>query len=222
MTDFLVWGGGGHGKVVADLVRAAGHRLAGFVDRDPAKRGQVVEPGGAVVVADEQELLDAIRRSAPLPAGAGALALAVGDNAQRARCLAALGDTPCPPLVHPTATVSPSAAIGRGTVVFPRVVVNAAARIGDAVILNTGAVVEHDCVVGHAAHLSPMSSLCGSVRVGDRGWIGAGATVVPGVRIGDDARVGAGAVAVRDVPVGATVAGVPARPLVRTSNDQPT
>ena len=42
----LIWGGGGHGKVVADLVRATGREVAGFADRDAAKVGRMVEPGG--------------------------------------------------------------------------------------------------------------------------------------------------------------------------------
>ncbi|MBX6332487.1 MAG: acetyltransferase, partial [Gemmatimonadaceae bacterium] len=33
----LVWGAGGHGKVVADLIRLTGHHLVGFADRDEGK-----------------------------------------------------------------------------------------------------------------------------------------------------------------------------------------
>jgi acetyltransferase-like isoleucine patch superfamily enzyme len=44
-------------------------------------------------------------------------------------------------------------------------------------------------------------------------WIGAGATVLHGVRIGARAVVGAGSLVRESVDAGATVAGVPARPL---------
>lgn len=53
------------------------------------------------------------------------------------------------------------------------------------------------------------------VRIGRNVWIGGGAIVLPGVTVGDDAVIGAGAVVTRDVDAGATVAGNPARPLVR-------
>jgi serine O-acetyltransferase len=43
--------------------------------------------------------------------------------------------------------------------------------------------------------------------------IGAGAKIIGGVTIGDDARVGANAVVVHDVPAGATVVGIPAKPV---------
>ncbi len=216
----LIWGGGGHGRVVADVVRACGAELVGYADADPAKLGQQAEPGGALVVTPEAELLAALSSGQPLPAGADAVALAVGDCARRLACLRAAGGRVTPPLVHPSAVVSPSARIGRGTVVMPRAVVNAAAVVGEAAIVNSGAIVEHDCTLGDGVHLSPGAVLSGGVRVEAESWIGSGAAVVPGIHIGRGAVVGAGAVIIRDVPAGATVAGNPGRILRHPRNPE--
>ncbi len=51
--------------------------------------------------------------------------------------------------------------------------------------------------------------------VGRGASIGSGATILCGVTIGEDAIVGAGAVVTRDVPAGTSVAGSPARVLIR-------
>jgi sugar O-acyltransferase (sialic acid O-acetyltransferase NeuD family) len=211
----LVWGGGGHGRVVADLVRAAGYALAGYVDRDLARLGDTVEPGGGrVVVAEAEFLLQA--QSGQCANGADGVTLAIGDNHAREACLRRVPGLYAPALVHPSAVVSPSARLGRGTVVLPLAAVNAAARLGEAVIVNTAAVVEHDCVLGDAVHVSPGAVLAGGVQVGARSWIGAGAAVAQGIRVGRDAVVGAGAVVIRDVPDGMTVVGNPARPIQRS------
>lgn len=213
--SFLVWGAGGHGKVVADIVRAAGGTVVGFVDRDPAKLGQVVEPGGARVVISEADLLALLADSRSLSEvhGASALALGIGHNVARITSLRSAPSVSIPLLVHSSAAVSAWSLLGRGTVVFPLAVVNSAATVGQGVIVNSGAIIEHDCVVGDGAHIAPGSVLTGGVQVGARATVGAGATVLPGLRIGIDAVVGAGAVVTRDVPDHATVAGNPARPM---------
>jgi acetyltransferase-like isoleucine patch superfamily enzyme len=54
-----------------------------------------------------------------------------------------------------------------------------------------------------------------ATRVGRGASIGSGAAILCGVSIGAGALVGAGAVVTRDVAPGATVAGVPARALLR-------
>ncbi|MCB0965223.1 MAG: serine acetyltransferase [Ilumatobacter sp.] len=53
--------------------------------------------------------------------------------------------------------------------------------------------------------------------VGDGVFVGAGARVLGGITIGDGASIGANAVVVHDVEPGATVVGIPARPVVRGS-----
>jgi maltose O-acetyltransferase len=55
------------------------------------------------------------------------------------------------------------------------------------------------------------------VEIGRNVWIGGGAVILPGVTIADDAVIGAGSVVTRDVARGATVMGVPARPVARSA-----
>jgi UDP-perosamine 4-acetyltransferase len=212
---FVIWGAGGHGRVVADVIRAAGHVVVGYVDRDAGKLGAVVEPGGAAVLCGEEELMQGLATGAGLPEGATALALGVGANTLRWACVRLVPPAWLPPVVHPAAMVSPSARLGEGTVVFPGAIVNAAACVGRGVIVNSGAIVEHDCTVGDGAHVAPGAVLTGNVTVGRTALIGARAVVLPGVAVGDGGTVGSGAVVARNVPAGATVAGVPARILSR-------
>lgn len=203
----LVFGAGGHGKVVADVARSAGWTLAGFVDDAPERDGTAI--WGLPVTS-----LERIRREAPELAS---FALGVGDNGARARCHARLREAGLAvvSLVHASAAVAPSARLGEGTVVMANASVNPDARLGAGCIVNTGAVVEHDCELGDYVHLSPNAALGGGVTIGPRAHLGLGAVALPGLHIGADARVGAGAAAIRDVADGVTVAGVPARPILK-------
>lgn len=213
-TSLLILGAGGHAKVTADLIRSLpGYSLAGLVDQREELIGQEVEPGGGVVVMTQTELFAHLQQRGNLPSGIDDAVVAIGHNAVRdelSKKLDGFGVL-ASALIHPTATISPSATIGAGGMVLAGVVVNAAARIGVGVILNTASIVEHDCVVADGVHISPGAILCGNVHVGHRSWIGAGATIIPGVHIGDNVIVGANATVLRDVPSGAVVVGSPAR-----------
>ncbi len=59
----------------------------------------------------------------------------------------------------------------------------------------------------------------GAVEIGERAMIGAGAVVLPGVRIGAGAQVAANSLVATDVAPGETVAGVPAVPVDRLTEE---
>jgi sugar O-acyltransferase (sialic acid O-acetyltransferase NeuD family) len=213
ISRFLVLGAGGHGRVVADLVRAIGHEVVGYSELDSGRVGATADATGTRVVLDQRTALACVRGEQPWPLGIDMLALGVGDNTARARLLAQIGHAMLPPLVHPGSWVSGSAWLGPGTVVLAGAVINTGATLEGATIVNSGAVVEHDCVLKEAVHISPNATLCGAVSVGARSWVAAAAVIVPGRTIGADCVVGAGAVVIRDVPDGCTVVGNPARPI---------
>lgn len=140
------------------------------------------------------------------------VAVAVGDPRGRARLVSELRAR-FVSLIHPSATISPSAEIGVGSILLPGAVLSAGARLGEHCIVNLSATVSHDCVLEDFATLSPGVNLAGYVSLGRESALGVGASVLPRVHVGARAIVGAGAVVTRDVPPEAVVAGVPARVL---------
>lgn len=204
-------GAGGHARVVLEILHASSQwMIDGLVDPDPELQGTDVL--GVPVLGNDDHLPALIRH------GVTHFFVGVGDaggNRLRKKLYhsaRALGLLPTS-AVHSRAMMSPSAVLGSGATVMAASVINTLARIGENVIVNSGAIIEHDCAIQDHAHVATGATLCGGVHVGEGAHIGAGATVLPGVRIGSWAVVGGGAAVIQDVADGATVVGVPARPL---------
>ena len=191
MSRLIIIGAGGHGKVVAD----AANQICVFLDDD-----QDLER-----VAGSIEQLQQIQREDDQ------VIVAMGDNNTRLNLLNDLHNVAT--VVHPSATVSESVSLGRGTVVFANAAVNPDTVIGRGCVINTGATVDHDCVLEDGVHISPGANIGGGVTIGCCSWIGIGASVKHGITIGKNVVVGAGAAVVSDIPDGITVVGVPAKEL---------
>jgi sugar O-acyltransferase (sialic acid O-acetyltransferase NeuD family) len=193
----IIFGGGGHGKTVIDLVRAMGtYRIVGVIDDGLTQGSEVL---GAPVLGGAQDLAEWRARGVRLAVNAVG---GIGNVAVRIKIFEMLEKAGfvCPTLVHPSAVVERSAALEAGVQVCAQAYVGSAARVGFGTLINTGAIVHHDCVVGRVVNLSPGATLAGNVRVEDHAQIGMLATVNVQITIGKGARLGNGCTVKADVP----------------------
>jgi len=118
---------------------------------------------------------------------------------------------------------SPCVAISKGVKIGRR------CKISSHSFLCEGVTVEDNVFIGHGVMFTndkyPRAINADGSPQSDADWtvvpitvkrgasIGSNATILAGVTIGENAMVGAGAVVTRNVPDGATVAGVPAKPI---------
>ena len=126
----VIVGGGGHAKVVADIIEKSGDVVAGFLDDNDTSQLFDYTYFGHI---DNLESL----------AGDYYFIIAVGANAFRKK-EAESNDVRWYTAIHPTTIVGKGVKIGAGTVISAGAIINPDVTIGKHAIINTGAIVDHD------------------------------------------------------------------------------
>ena len=215
----VILGTGGSAYDVLDIVDALNRaapawQVVGFLDDS--------RPVGSTHLG--LPVLGGIAGAVKLPADHMFINVIGSDRSFRDRP-AIVASTQLPPerfatLVHPLASVSLHARLGRGVYVAFDASVAGGVRVGDFAALCPGVIVGHDSLVDEFALLAPGAVVSGCCRIGRASYIGAKAAIRQRVVIGEEALVGMAAVVLQDVAPKLIVAGVPARALASSLVDQ--
>lgn len=138
--NLLILGAGGQGQVVKELAQDVGvFKKIAFLDDDENNPYAIDTCGNCWKYVDEYPVA--------IPS--------VGNNVLRQRWIEMLVRYGfiLPTLVHSTATVSPSAEIGYGTVIEPKVTISANAKIGVGCIISSGAIIERNVTIADWTHV---------------------------------------------------------------------
>lgn len=201
-STILLYGGGGHGKTLIDLVNELDtYQIGGVVDENLASGSRLMD----FPVFGSSELLEELYKAGFRQAvnGVGG----IGNVDVRLQVFEKLikAGFSFPTLIHPTAWVEPSASLEPGVQVLPLSYVGTESKVGFGSLLNAHVIVSHDCQIGECVNLSPGATLAGGVKIQDHAQIGMGVTINGNLTIGARARIGNGATIKADVPPGGRV-----------------
>ena len=116
-----------------------------------------------------------------------------------------------PTIVHPSASVEPSADLGEGVIITRFCFVSVDTKLGKCVFFNPGSQVGHDSFVGDFTSVMPNANIAGNVTIGERCLIGAKSAIMQGLSIGSNTTVGIGSIVMQNAPENCTVLGYPAK-----------
>ena len=195
MKPIILLGGGGHARVLLNLLRRLQVEILGFTD---PQRKEGDDFFGVNLLGSDTAVLNYAAEHIELVNGLGSLPKDTGLRGELFSTFQQSGYH-FKTLVDPTAFVATDAELAEGVQVLAGVIIQAGTIIAENCIVNSGAIVEHDCRIGRHVHIAPGAVLCGGVEVGDHVHIGSGATLIQGLRIGAESIIGAGSVVTRDI-----------------------
>ena len=203
----IIFGAGGHAKVLIDVLHGQSASLLGITDPDPRKRGENIL--GVPVIGNDDVISNYHNDSIELINGIGMIANE--KKRQQIFCIFKRKGYTFANVIHNSAIISPYVELSEGIQIMAGAVIQPGSEIGTNSIINSRASIDHDVIIGDHVHVAPGVTVSGGVQIGDGTLIGTGATIIQGIKIGVCSIVAAGAVVIRDVPDGATVMGVPAK-----------
>ena len=196
--NVIVIGAGGHGKVIADIIKKSGDMVSGFLDDNPSLSDTFM----GYPILGSTDVFEDFKKCQ--------FVIAIGDAVIREKITEKLDGVKWYTAIHPSSVISDiGVSIGEGTVIMANVVINTGTIIGKHCIINSGAIIEHDNKIDDFVHVSVGAKLAGTVTIGKGTWIGIGVSVSNNISICADCMVGAGGVVIRNIEKEGTYVGVP-------------
>jgi len=162
--NLLILGAGSQGPVVKEIAEAIGiFEEIAFLDDDP---------GNALAIGPLKDV-------EKLKARFSMATVSFGDSHLRERWMDRIDQCGyiVPTLIHPSATISPSAKIGRAAVIEARCIVSAGAAVGRGVILSGACVIETNVRIGQFVHIGSSATVTKGAAVEDYQRIPSGTVV---------------------------------------------
>lgn len=128
MNDLVLYGNGGHAKVIKDLVQKQGREVSYCFDLQHPYDEQVLEKARLLIAIGQNDLRKKIAKEVK------------HDFAI---------------LIHPTAVIAEDVEIGEGSVVLAHAVIQAGSKIGKHCIVNANVVIDHDVKVHDFVNIYP-------------------------------------------------------------------
>lgn len=119
-------------------------------------------------------------------------------------------------IIHPTASVSRTAKLGNGVVVFQNATITTNVEVGNHVIILPNSIVSHDSIVGDYCCITGGVAISGMVKIGEFCYVGTGSSIRNGVTVGKNSLIGMGSVVTKDIESDSVVYGAPAKFIRKT------
>ena len=212
----LIFGTAGAAKDIYYWIKASNEygtgdilKVVGFIENDPAMKGQTIFAGQTVIGTDE-EVADIIKDYDEI-----GMVVPFGSPYVRQRIVEELkgfDNAVFPNIIHPTVIYDKDAGtMGEGNHIGPGVVIESEYTFGDFNYVSGAVELGHDMKMGDYNSINPSAATAGNVVFGNRSMLGLNACVIQELHVGDDIVIGAGAVVTQNLSEPGIYAGVPAK-----------
>ena len=150
MSDWVIYGGGGHARVVGDAIKLNNEALVSYFDDN-----QDLLLINGIAVSPYHESIEEQAK----------LIIGIGNNEIR-RNISQYIVHEFGIVVHPKATVAADVVIGEGSIILAGAVIQSGAVIGKHVVINANVTVDHDAVIGDFCSVYPNSYIGGGAILG--------------------------------------------------------
>lgn len=203
----VIIGGGGHAKVLAEVLMKLDINIIGYID--VSVTGLRVSDRNIKYLGNDDCIEQYNKNDVMLVNGIGSTR-ETGLRRQIFKKYKTKGFK-FYSIFHGSATISSDVSSGEGVQVMAGAIIQPGTKIGDNTIINTGASIDHDCIIGQNVHISPGVTLSGGVAIHDNVHVGVGTNIIQGITIGKGTTIGAGSLVIKDMPAGVVCYGIPAK-----------
>lgn len=117
-------------------------------------------------------------------------------------------------VIHPNASVSPFAYIGKNVLIMAGVVITSNAIISNHVCILPNSVIHHDTIIGDWTFIGSNVLIAGNVSVGENCYIASGSNIINGITIGNSSLIGMGTNLLKSIPSNSKYVGNPAKSIL--------